>query len=333
MRLTKYFQKSRKTKEKKMQTASKVSTAEERERVVEFWIQYVRPSRFPDLVVDGENGVTNGRKIATYIEAVHQGHWEPNTVTEAVRSLQNNLIGLGVATTTKKKKAAQKTAEAAAKQRAEQIDAHNQATIVKWLRDECPLGLIVNGDLYGTTQDKVIAFIKRTLSGKELILTPQLLSDAVATLGPALDWFSRASEDVVLRNQPAPPTREQKLADRLSEKAKREGGLLPIERQQPSHVDTDKPLKSAADLVKFLAQEELKRRGFTGAEDPEMIAADQISVTNRYGKLDHAFNSNLKKIFARNADGSVNTKKTKEARLAAATEYERRRNRDGGQRG
>jgi hypothetical protein len=80
-----------------------------------------------------------------------------------------------------------------------------------------------------------------------------------------------------------------------------------------------------------MANEELKRRGIT--EDPEMVAADGIKVTTRTGKWDHAFNDNLKKIFARNADGSVNAKKTKEARLAAATEYERRRNRDGGQRG
>jgi hypothetical protein len=270
-----------------------ISTAEERQSVVEFWIQYIRPTQFPDLVVDGDDGVKNGRKIATYIEAVHHGHWEPDKVTEAVRSLQNNLIGLGVATDEQKKNAAQQMAEAAAKQRAEQIDAHNQATIVKWLRDECPLGLIVNGDLYGTTQDKVIAFIKRALSGKELILTPRLLSDAVATLGPALDWFSRASEDVVLRNQPAPPTRQEILSSRLSEKAKREGGLLPPKSDRATHSDSDgkfrDPIKEIKDVVKTALQRQ-------GVKDPWQERLENIVVQGRGGKIDAVKSTELRTV-------------------------------------
>jgi len=300
-----------------------ISTAEERQSVVEFWIQYIRPTQFPDLVVDGDDGVKNGRKIATYIEAVHHGHWEPDKVTEAVRSLQNNLIGLGVATDEQKKNAAQQMAEAAAKQRAEQIDAHNQATIVKWLRDECPLGLIVNGDLYGTTQDKVIAFIKRALSGKELILTPRLLSDAVATLGPALDWFSRASEDVVLRNQPAPPSRQEILSNRLSEKAKREGGMLPPEMERPSHAKNDGNLKSPQDLIKFMAQEELRRKGVTSS--PIMAEADAIVVQNRRGKVDPGKTAEIRKILIY-TNGKLDEARTLQARNKAADAYENLKN-------
>jgi hypothetical protein len=273
-----------------MQTAA---TAEERKRVLEFWLQYIRPGKYPDLCVDGDLGHKNGVKIASYIQDAYNNNWSSDNLTAAVSAIKNELWGLGIATPEQAKSREQKANEAAVKQRAEQIDAHNQATIVKWLRDECPLGLIVSGDLYGTTQDKVIAFIKRTLSGKELILTPQLLSDAVATLGPALDWFSRASEGVVLRNQPAPPTRQEILSNRLSEKAKREGGLLPPKSDRATHSDSDgkfrDPIKEIKDVVKTALQRQ-------GVKDPWQERLENLVVQGRGGKIDAVKSTDLRSV-------------------------------------
>jgi hypothetical protein len=304
-----------KGKENKMKSVA--STPEERKRVLEFWIQYIRPGKFPDLVVDGDLGYKNGVKIASYIESVYGGDWTPDRLMAAVSSIKNELWGLGIATPEQAKTREQKAKEAAEKQRVEQIAEHNQAVLVSWLRDECPLGLIVRGDLYPSTQEKVIAYIQRNHASTDIVLTPAMLSSAVTTLSNTLDWFSSKPEDRVLRNQPVPKTREQIQQEKLSDRAKREAGLLPPERQVPSHANDGK-VNSLKDLVEFGAKEELRRRGVTSS--PIMAEADRIVVQNRTGKIDAAKTAEVRKIMIY-TNGKLDEVATLKARNMAADAF------------
>jgi hypothetical protein len=301
---------------------SVASSLEERKRVLEFWVQYIKPGKFPDLVVDGDLGHKNGVKIASHIEAVFNSNWSVENLSTTVSALKNELWGLGIATPEQAKSREQKAKEAAAKQRAEDLKAHNQAVFSKWLSEECPLGLIVDGHLYPTTHEKVVAYIFRNHPKVEVI-TAAMLSQAVVTLGNNLDYFSSKPEDRVLRNQPAPKTREQIQQETLSDRAKREAGLLPPERQIPSHANDGK-LNSLKDLVEFSAKEELRRKGVTSS--PIMAEADRIVVQNRTGKIDITKTAEVRKILIY-TNGKLDEFATLKARNKAADVYEAAKNR------
>jgi hypothetical protein len=295
------------------------STAEERKRVLEFWVQYIRPGQFKDLVVDGSDGYKNGQQIAAYIEAVHNNHWDPDILSAAVRFLQNNLIGLGVATEEQRKSREEKAKEAAVKQRAEQIDANNKAVLANWLEQECPLGLLVNGTLYPSTLDKIIACLDKNHSNNsgEMILTPAMLSAAVTTLSNSLDYFS---EDRVLRNQPPPKSRGQILHEKLSEKAKREAGMLPPERLK-GHREDGK-LTDPNEVMRKIASK-LSRN----VNDPDEAAAMNILIQDRRGRIDRGKIEQMRSKVIRNPrTGETNWAATRKIWNDFADRAEREKN-------
>jgi hypothetical protein len=202
--------------------------------------------------------------------------------------------------------------------RQKQIADHNNAVAAAWLADECPAGLLVNGDLAPSSMDKVILFIRRNFPSTEIV-TAAMLSEAVTTLDGALDWFSPVdSPDRLLRNQPAPPSRESKL----SEKAKREGGLLLPERQVKSHAESDGKFTNPAEKMRTVI-----KRLTSEMDNPDKTFCETLSTTNRHGRVDHGFVAALRKVFVNNRDGSVNWKETRRARVAKCDAYEKERNR------
>jgi hypothetical protein len=298
-----------------MQTAS---TAAERERVVEFWIQYIKPAQFPDLIVDGDDGVKNGRKIATYVEAVHHGHWKPDTVTEAVRTLQNNLIGLGVATEEQSKTRAQRAAEAAAEAKRIASEQAQIAIIKTWLRDHAPRGLLtVEGILDKDDSRRVEQFIERNYTEFSI----DALNEAVMTLAPTLTWMCGPdSEDRKIRNYtpPAKPPRK------LTRQAQIDAGMIPAESERVNHSKSDGHLKASEDLIKFMAKEELLRKGVTSS--PIMAEADAIVVQNRRGRVDAGKTAEVRNIIVYSRPGVIDEIRTLKARNKAAEQYERDKN-------
>jgi hypothetical protein len=292
--------------------------------VCEHWLKYFAPKEYVD-------DVWNRDLMMNYIKYKCGGDVTTENLNAALRANQADLHGLGVAHTPEQKLArAKEIAEKAEAERLEKISAHNVAVATSYLLNRAPSGLLVNGDFYQESADKIIVFLKRNYPNQPI--TDAMLTEAIETLGftngvagGSLDWFDKSPSAVVFRNVPPPPPRK------LSRQAQIDAGMILAESERPSHAKTDGNFNSPRELIQFMAQEELKRRGIT--EDPEMVAADQISVTNRHGRLDHSFNAQLKKIFAHNRDGSPNGTETKRLRMAAASEYERRRNRDGAQRG
>ena len=293
-----------------MAIQTKYQTPEEISKICTQWVQHVAPVNFPGY----EDSRHNGDLLHAYVRA-NGGAYSLAILTEAAQHYKSNLHGCGVQHSAEHRAI---TAEKAEAERLQKITEQNQNTIVRWLKTECPLGLIVNGDLFGTTQDKMVAFIRRNYPKYE-VLTPAMLSEAVTVLGDALDFFSAAPEDRVLRNQPAPASRESKLSDR----AKREAGLLPIERQQPSHAVTDGRFKTPEDLIRFMANEELRRKGVTSS--PIMAEANAIVVQGKRGKVDPVKSAEIRKILVY-TNGKLDEIATLRTRNKAAEKYERDKN-------
>jgi len=286
---------------------------EEKVYLVKYWLENVMPYQFPGFVDNNSNSA----KIHEHIRRVFGGVYSLQNISATVGSLSSNLLGLGVASP--EQDAARKKAEDD-KRKAEEArkDAEAQAQVVQtWLTRYCPEGLKgPNGEPFPGDQDRIVAFVLKNYGGKCSI---EALNNAVEVLGPVLTWFSSDPADREIRNRPAPPPRK------LSEKAQREAGMLP--ERLKGHADDGKfvdPNEKLRTIVKKLTCD---------ISDPNLVAADQISVVNRYGRVDHGFTAELRKIFAHNRDGSVNGKETLRLRKAAADQYELRRNRDGGQHG
>jgi hypothetical protein len=273
------------------------------------------------LVVDGSDGYKNGQQIAAYIEGANNGHWDPDILSAAVRFLQNNIIGLGVATEEQKKNREEKAKAAAAKQRAEQIDANNKAVLANWLRNECPTGLLVNGTLYPSTLDKIIAYLDKNHSNNsgEMMLTPAMLSAAVTTLSNSLDWFSSKPEDHVLRNQPAPPSREEVLRSRLSDKALQDAGMKP--RRLRGH-ENDNKLKDPSKEIQAFTRRELERRG---VRDPFQERLESLCVMG-FGRVDAGKTAQVRAIRVMK-DGQVDWEASFRKADQLATQFENQKNR------
>jgi hypothetical protein len=288
-------------------------TDQERTSIIQYWMDYIKPREYPGL----EDSESNGRKIADYIERNHGSVYSVQSISAAAKALQSNLIGLGVASL--EQDAARKKAEADLKKAEEaRIEADRQTQVVQtWLTRHCPEGLKgPNGEPFPGDQDRIVAFVLKNYGGKCSI---EALNHAVEVLSPVLTWFG---DDRQIRNKPAPPPRK------FSQQARIDGGLeLPEDLR--SHTK-DSALKNPADLMRKIIKKEIAA---AGVEDPDKIASEGILVTTKTGRYDHAFNQGLKEIIASNADGTTNWKETRRLRTAAADEYERRRNRDGGQRG
>jgi hypothetical protein len=261
----------------------KASTAEERKRVLEFFVNYIKPGQFKDLELEGELGFENGKKIAAHIEYKYGGVWTPDILVDTVREIKNELWGLGIATPEQAKSNEQKTAEAAETARQRQVSEQTDAAVIKFLKEMCPLGLLVKGDLYPDSQNKLIAFIHRNYpnvaAGKQPVTTQQLCQ-AVATLGLTLDWFSREPGDVVLRGQPAPPSREEVLRSKLSKKALQEAGMAP--REIETNHKTDGKLRDPREELRTVVKHALDRQGLG---DPFKEKLEALCVMG-FGRVD-----------------------------------------------
>jgi len=245
-----------------------------------------------------------------------------NNVSEIWRKSQheankNNLDGIAVAESAEDKAVREK--EEADRKKAEDLQKRIDADVAvatNYVQNYAPSGLVIDGSFYGTTSDKIVAFIRNKYPNKPL--TNEMITDAIRTLWNSLDFFDRSDSALQFRNM-AKPERQ------LSKQARIDAGLE-LDTDPRNHSN-DSKFNNPADQLRKIVKK------IVGETDPDIIAADRISVTNRYSKIDHAFTAELKKIFAHNPDGSINGKETRRLRMAAADQYEKRRNRDGGQRG
>jgi hypothetical protein len=283
-------------------------TDQERTAVIKYWMDYIKPREYPDL----EDSPSNGHKIADYIEQNHGGVYSVQNISAAVKALQSNLLGLGVVSPEQTARRAKEAAAKAEAERIQKIAEHNAKVATEYLQNRAPSGLLVNGDFYPATQDKIIAFLQRNYPSQQI--TDAMLTEAITVMWSSLDWFDKSDAATQFRNVLPPPPR------RLSHQARIDAGLeLPEDLR--SHTK-DSALKNPAEQMRKIVK---KLTG--GMEDPELLKADQISVTNRHGRVDHGFNAKLREIFARRGDGTVDGAETRRLRTAAADEYERRRNR------
>jgi hypothetical protein len=255
----------------------------------------------------------NADIIHDFIDRLYNGEYSYDNLTAAMEANRNNLDGLGVATSAAMQaEIAKREADRKAAELNRQQADHNNGVVAKFVKNHAPTALIVNGDFYPTTQDKLVAFIKNKYPGQ--LLSNEILRDALETLWNSLDFFDRSPESMVFRNIVKAPRV-------LSEQAKIDAGLKP-QRDLRSHADDGK-LVNPNDRLREVVKKVL------GKESPDEIAANQVSVTTRYGKLDHGFTAVLRKTFVYDRTGAVNWKETKDKRMAMATEQERNRNRVG----
>ena len=180
-----------------------VQSNEEIKRICNFWVDYIMPQEFPHYVDDSYNKAL----VLRYIKYHCNGVFSAENLSAAVDHHKSNMHGTGVQDSPEVKAAkAKAAAEKIAAEATAKAVAANDKIVALWLENEAPLGLIVDGTLYGSSQDKIVAYFHRNYPGLQVI-TAQILSEAVLTLGPALDWFDRSPDAMQLRNQPAPPPR------------------------------------------------------------------------------------------------------------------------------
>jgi hypothetical protein len=256
----------------------------------------------------------NAAQIHSFIDYHSQGVYSYDNLTLAMESQRSNLIGIGVSTTPAMQQeiAKREANKKAAEENKRQAD-HNNAVAANFVKMYAPKGLIVGDDFYGSTQDKIIAFIKNKYPGQ--LVSNEILTDAIRTMWQSLDWFSREPADMEFRNMVKAPRV-------LSQRAKEEAGLLP-QRDLRSHAMDGKfnnPNDAIRDLLKKVSGQN---------ESPEESAANKISVNTRFSKLDHGATASIRKIFVRDRKGGIDWSQTLKARLDAASSYERDRNKIG----
>lgn len=285
-------------------------TREQIEKIVSNWFKYFAGPK-EGLVDCPENGV----KLAQFIEHHFQGEYSYDNLSYAMESQRNNLIGIGVALTpAMQQEIARREQARKAAELAQQQSAHNQTVILNFIERHAPTGLIIKGDFYPATQDKLVAFIVNKYPGQ--LLTNAMLKEAIETLWTSLDWFDKAPEATVFRNVVKAPRV-------LSEQAKIEAGMLP-QRDLRSHAETDGKFVNPNEKLR----EMLKRVAGEG-EGPDQIAAEKISVNTRFNRLDHGATQAIRKIFIRDRKGGIDWSQTLKARLDAASDFECQRNRVG----
>jgi hypothetical protein len=278
--------------------------------VMKFWLQTVKPTRYPTLADTHGNGL----KVAQYISDVLGDEWTPENISKSVEALKNNLEGLGVVNK-------EKSAEEIQSDEAERQAAHNSQVATAYLKHRAPLGLLLNGDFYPASADKIVAFLRRNYPNQPI--TDEMLTTAVETLGftsgapgGSLDWFDKSPEATAFRNVPPPPPRK------LSREARIAAGLE-IARDPRNHA-TDGKFRNPVEELRAIT-----KKIVGGAEnDPFKTKCEGLTVVNRHGRTDHGFVAELNQIFAHNPDKSVNWAETYRLRYAACDQYEKTRNRD-----
>jgi len=283
-------------------------TREQIEKIVSNWFKYFAAKE--GLVDCPENGT----KLATFIEHHFQGEYSYDNLSFAMNSMRSNLIGIGVASTpAMQAEIAKREADRKAAEEAQKAAVHNNTTIANFVKNHAPLDLIINGDFSSTTQDRLVEFVKHKYPGQ--LLSNEILKDGIETMWDSLGWFSREPADRVFRNIRKP----ERV---LSQKAKEEAGLVP-QSDLRSHATDGKftnPNDAIRDLLKKVSGQN---------EGPEEIAANKISVNTRFSKIDWGATASIRKIFVRDRKGGIDWSQTLKARLDAASDYERQRNRVG----
>jgi hypothetical protein len=258
-------------------------------RQLEAWLKHVQPEQYPGYVNDGPAGEQNSDLVLEHILANAPGGFVTiKSLNAACDALYLRLHGLGVHHAEGRAAKIKAAADKVEAERIQKITESNQVVIQAWLKNECPLGLVVNGDLYAATQDMLVAFIRRNYYSKGVEhLTPAMLTAAVQTLGDALTWFDRSPDSMQLRNQPPPPPRT------MSDRAKREAGMIPQERQKRADEIPMKTMQEVAAVALAAAQ---KRMGIN-PEQEWKNKAEAVWVGNRQGKKDHGRSQDLQKTF------------------------------------
>jgi hypothetical protein len=273
-----------------------------------FWTSDVDCENFVNPTQDQAMGYEFGKFIYHNFAGVY-----------SFQSLEAAFAALKSAGKLKRKYKPKSPAEIAA-ERAQALDASNMAIATSWMRDICPTGLIFGADLFAGDSDKVMAFLRTKYDFSKTPLSYEMLNEAIVALAGSLTWKDRSPAAMQFRGAyaPQPPKPKQ-----LSEKALIESGQKSDPSMRRSHAD-DKPLISMAETAEQAKRAYLKVRGI---EDPEIAAfrikAEAISVSNHLGKLDHVKTAELRQIFAKNPDGSVNWKVTYDWRWKAADQIER----------
>jgi hypothetical protein len=292
---------------------TKYQTPEEISRICTQWIREVVPVNFPGY----QDSRHNGDLLHAYVQA-NGRVYSLAILTEAAEHYKSNLHGLGVVNSAEYSAAQEKAAaEKAEAEHLQEVAAERDRILQVWLRDHCPVGLKAsNGEPYAGDVDRILEFLRRNYDGQ---ITIESLNDAVLTLENVLTWFSRRPEDRQVRGlRPKPRV--------LSVQAQIDAGMkiAPTERSHTKDTKIKNPIEALRPITK---------KALCDMQDPDKTRAEQIMVTTTSGKIDHGFTASLRKTFANNQDGSVNWKETLRIRTVAANEYEKRRNRDGGQRG
>jgi hypothetical protein len=279
--------------------------------VCEHWLKYFAGADY----VDDEH---NRDVIINYIKYNLKGEVTTQTLNEARDKCYADLHGFGVAWTPEQKAA--RTKEEADRKKAEDLQNRieaNTAVAINYIKTYAPTGLIVGGDFYGSTSDKIVAFIKNKYPDQPL--SNEQITDAIRTLWSSLDFFDRSPAALEFRNMAKP---ERKL----SRQARIDAGLELAE--DPRNHSLDSALKNpAVELQKVF------KKATAGVESSDQIAAESLAVMTKTGRYDHGFNSRLRETFMKKPNGEIDWKGTRRVRTEMCDEYEKRRNRDGGQRG
>jgi hypothetical protein len=255
----------------------------------------------------------NGHEFATWIWRNAGGIYSLESLDLAYAALKHKL----------RKKYQPKTPQQLEAERVQAKDAANYETAKTWIRDFCPSGLVVNGDLYPGDQDRIVAFVTRNYDLKKLPLTYDMLNEGVHTLANVLTWFDKSPEATKFRGvyAPQPPKPKQ-----LSEKQQLEAGLKPARLKSHSedkHVSLQEQLRETAKKAKAVFD---KTHGIQSREEMYKGKLERISVTNRLGKRDYPESTRIQAIRVHNADGTVNYEASYAEAYKQADTYEKNRN-------
>jgi len=292
-----------------MPSLYKQEELEQVKQICEHWLKYFAPKDYTD-------DIWNRDLMMTFIKYKCGGEVTTENLNAACKANHADLHGLGVAHTPSQ--IAAKAKEEAERKKAEEVErnyAEQTQVVQTWLSRHCPEGLKgPNGEPFPGDQDRLVAFVLKNHGGKFSI---DALNNAVEVLSPVLTWFSSDPADREIRNKPVTPRK-------LSRQAMIDAGLLPLEPERPSHAKTDGNLKSPEDLIRFMAKEELLRKGVTSS--PIMAEADAIVVQNRRGRVDAGKTAEVRKIIVYSRPGVIDEIRTLQARNKAAEKYERDKN-------
>jgi hypothetical protein len=230
-----------------------------------------------------------------------------------------------------------------------------QAQIMeKWLRGVCPTALFAgktaDGQPYLTDSDalKLDQFLSFRKNG---VITNETLNEAVVQLWDSLTKYASDQESANFRGPYAPPPPEKPYHN-MSDEVLRQAGLkrdkdgnvvkmtrfdiqVDYERtQHHNHTHDTKP-KSKEEVLRDTAKSILKKMAEAAAVDgkvdpdfgnPYKPRAEALVITLMNGNIDGRRTEELRQVFGRTRDGSIDWKATYEERKKIVDIFERNRN-------